>query len=116
MYSFNNRVVVTSGCRAAAAQRIKEAFKSSKKSWINLFYFRLRSYTVISLPSSVIYFGGQSYYEGEYVTTDRVAEYKNLEWKLLGNLVSPRIWHSSIKMGTSVYTFGGRDDDWNEIK
>ena len=92
--------------------------KSYNRIWTNEVYFRIRLYTVISLPSSVIYFGGRSYNVdvSEFVTTDRVAEYKNLEWKLLGNLVSPRRYHSSIKMGTFIYTFGGRDDDFNDLK
>ena len=44
---------------------------------------------------------------------DRVAEYKNLEWKLLGNLVNPRYGHSSIKLGSTIYTFGGNIDIYN---
>ena len=48
--------------------------------------------------------------------TDKVSEYKNLEWKLLGNLVRPRRDHSSIKMGSTIYNFGGQDDDWNDIR
>ena len=47
----------------------------------------------------------------ESVKTDRVAEYINLEWKLLGNLVSTRYGHSSIKLGSTIYTFGGFNSD-----
>ena len=99
-----------------AVHRINKAFQSSKESLINLFYFRLFSYTVISLPSSVIYFGGEwyNYNLREFVTIDSVAEYKNLGWKLLGNLVSPRYGHSSIKMGTTIYSFGGGDANSTE--
>ena len=68
-------------------------------------YFRLYDYSVISLPSSVIYFGGRNGNEA----VDRVVEYKNQEWKLLGNLVSPREDHSSIKMGSTIFIFGGYD-------
>ena len=75
---------------------------------ISRVYFRFYDYTVISLPSSVIYFGGQSFNKNAY---DKVAEYKNLEWKLLGNLSRPRMAHSSIKMETTIYTFGGLDYD-----
>ena len=53
-------------------------------------------------PSSVIYFGGRD--EGE---TDRVVEYKNLKWTLLGNLASPRDGHRSIQMDDKIYLFGG---------
>ena len=74
----------------------------------NEVYFRYYRYSVISLPSSVIYFGGQSRNGvNDWETTDRVAAYKIFEWKLLGNLVRPRHGHSSIKMGTTIYTFGG---------
>ena len=67
------------------------------------FFFSLVDYSVISLPSSVLYFGGWTGNEA----TDRVVEYKNQEWKLLGNLVSPKNGHSSIKMGSTIYIFGG---------
>ena len=66
-------------------------------------YFRIYFYAVTSTPSSVIYFGG-------YVDegpTDRVVEYKNLKWTLLGNLASPRYGHRSIKMDNKIYIFGG---------
>ena len=69
-------------------------------------YFRYYWYSVVSLPSSVIYFGGS----GDFEINDSVAEYKNLRWKLLGNLSSPRSRHSSINIGTTIYTFGGCDD------
>ena len=62
-------------------------------------------YAVTSTPSSVIYFGG---WDGdEFEETDRVVEYKNLEWTLLGNLASPRYGHRSIKMDKKIYIFGG---------
>ena len=63
-------------------------------------YFRIIDYAVTSTPSSVIYFGGR---------TDRVVEYKNLKWTLLGNLASPRYGHRSIKMNNKIYIFGGRE-------
>jgi len=53
----------------------------------------------------VIYFGGVS----EEGPTDRVAEFKSLEWNLLGNLAGPRRDHRSIKMGNRIYLFGGLD-------
>ena len=66
-------------------------------------------YSVISLPNSVIYFGGLDMNEAtDYnESTDWVVEYKNKEWKLLGNLFSLRSGHSSIKMGSTIYIFGG---------
>ena len=69
-------------------------------------YFRIALYAVTSTPSSVIYFGG--YDEGENETTDRVAEYKNLKWTLLGNLAIPRYGHRSINMDNKIYIIGGR--------
>ena len=62
-------------------------------------------YAVTSTPSSVIYFGGYDLDEDE--ETDRVVEYKNLKWTLLGNLASPREYHRSIKMDNKIYIFGG---------
>ena len=67
-------------------------------------YFRIFWYSVTSTPNSVIYFGGNNYDEGE---SDRVVEYKNLKWTLLGNLASPRRLHRSIKMDNKIYLFGG---------
>ena len=62
-------------------------------------------YAVTSTSSSVIYFGG---FDGDKVEeTDRVVEYKNLEWTLLGDLASPRRSHCSIKMENKIYLFGG---------
>ena len=66
-------------------------------------YFRILNYAVTSTPSSVIYFGGSI----ESKETDRVVEYKNLKWTLLGNLASPRSGHASIKMDNKIYIFGG---------
>ena len=66
-------------------------------------YFRISRYAVTSTPSSVIYFGG---YDDEG-TTDRVVEYQNLKWSLLGNLAIPRGAHRSIKMDNKSYPFGG---------
>ena len=68
-------------------------------------FFRIYYYAVTATPSSVIYFGGYDFDEGE--RTDRVAEYKNLKWTLLGNLASPRYGHRSIKMDNKIYLFGG---------
>ena len=69
------------------------------------------NYAVTSTANSVIYFGGFTY-DNNKSYTDRVAEFKNLEWTLLGNLAGPRksgtgqIGHRSIKMGTKIYVFG----------
>ena len=58
-----------------------------------------------STPSSVIYFGG--YDDEEWKITDRVVEYQNLRWTLLGYLARPRYRHRSIKMENKIYLFGG---------
>ena len=70
-------------------------------------FFRIYNYAVTATPSSVIYFGGYDDDEGE--VSDRVVEYKNLKWTLLGNLASPRGGHRSIKMDNKIYIFGGDD-------
>ena len=54
----------------------------------------------------MIFFGGSDF-EGGFI--DRVTEFKALEWTLLGNLISPRSNHRSIKMGNKIYLFGGGD-------
>ena len=51
----------------------------------------------------MIYFGGSD----DLGQTDRVVEYQNLKWTLLGNLASPRYRHRSIKMDNKIYIFGG---------
>ena len=66
-------------------------------------YFRIYNYAVTSTPKSVIYFGGWE----NGGATDRVFEYQNLKWTLLGNLASPRHGHRSIKMYSKIYIFGG---------
>ena len=67
-------------------------------------YFRISYYAVTSTPTSVIYFGG---FEGVREKSDRVVEYNNLKWTLLGYLASPRDSHRSIKMNNKIYLFGG---------
>ena len=69
-------------------------------------YFRIGIYAVSSTPRSVIYFGGYDWDEEN--RTDRVVEYKNREWTLIGNLASPRMDHRSIKMNNKIYIFDGR--------
>ena len=56
----------------------------------------------------MIYFGGYSEAGGP---TDRVAEFKNLEWRLLGYLAAPREYHRSIEMGNKIYLFGGNGNN-----
>ena len=69
-------------------------------------FFRIYNYAVTATPSSVIYFGGYDWDESE--ESDRVVEYKNLKWTLLGNLASPRFeGHRAIKMDNKIYIFGG---------
>ena len=70
-------------------------------------FFRIYYYAVTATPSSVIYFGGYDNDENE--ESDRVVEYKNLKWTLLGNLASPRYGHRSFKMDKKIYLFGGFD-------
>ena len=67
-------------------------------------YLRISYYAVTSTPTSVIYFGG---FEGVREKSDRVVEYNNLKWTLLGNLAGPRYGHRSIKMDDKIYIFGG---------
>ena len=72
--------------------------------------FRIGDYAVSSTPRSVIYFGGYDPLEVNPLVVkpnDRVVEYKNLKWTLLGFLASPRIRHRSIKMNNKIYIFGG---------
>ena len=68
-------------------------------------YFRIYDYAVTSTTSSVINFGGYDATKDE--GTDEVVEYKNLKWRLLGNLAGPRDGHGSIKMENKIYIFGG---------
>ena len=71
--------------------------------WDGKNVFRISDYAVASTPTSVIYFGG---YDDEG-PTDKVVEYQNLRWTLLGNLAGPRCGHRSIKMANKIYLFGG---------
>ena len=65
---------------------------------------RLYDYSVISLPISVIYFGG---YHTDKGPNDIVAEYKNLKWNDLGNLASPRYGHRSVYIRNKIFIIGG---------
>ena len=58
-----------------------------------------------STPSSVIYFGGLDFIEYEEI--DRVVEYQNMKWTLLGHLASPRYGHRSTKIDNKIYIVGG---------
>ena len=62
-------------------------------------------YAVTSTPRSVIYFGRWDQDRGK--GNDRVVEYQNLKWTLLGNLARPRSGHRSIKMDNKIYIFDG---------
>ena len=66
--------------------------------------FRIYSYSAISTPISVIYFGG---YHNDEGPNDIVAEYKNLEWTRLGTLATGRYGHRTIQMGSKIYVMGG---------
>ena len=87
-------------CKSLVCKRITSQSGPIKTS------FRIVDYAVTSTPSSVIYFGG---YDGSGVSTDKVVEYRNLQWTLLGNLAGPRDGHRSIKMENKIYLFGGWD-------
>ena len=79
----------------------------SPPSWIELEdypYSNISGYAVASTRNSVIYFGGYSSEEG---VVDRVAEFKNLQWNLLGHLAGSRYSHHSIKMRNKIYLFPG---------
>ena len=65
---------------------------------------RIQHYAVTSITNSVIYFGGWSV--GGW-SNDNVAEFKNLEWSLLGKLAGHRFHHRSIKMGNKIFLIGG---------
>ena len=71
---------------------------------MNISWLSIQNYAVTSTKSGVIYFGGEIW--GPY---NRVVEFKNFEWTLLGTLVSPRQYHHSIKIGSKIYIFGGED-------
>ena len=73
-------------------------------------YFRIAAYSVISTPSSVLYFGGFLGYTDLGGSTDKVAEFKNMKWNILGNLASPRHGHRSIQMRNKIYIFGHHAD------
>ena len=79
---------------------------SDDKNISEFSYFRIFRYAVTSTSSGVIYFGGYIRYNQ---TNDRVVEFKNLKWTLLGYLAKPRVEHRSIKMENKIYIFGGRE-------
>ena len=69
-------------------------------------YFSIYDYAVTSTSTNVIYFGG-NLGDQEGGKTDRVVEFRSLEWILLGYLASPRDGHRSIEMDNKIYLIGG---------
>ena len=55
----------------------------------------------------MIFFGG--FTNNIRDSTDKVVEYKELKWTLLGNLSGPRGHQSSIKMDNKIYLVGSYD-------
>ena len=80
-----------------------------------MFYFdiyRIGGYSIVSLPTSVLYFGGYNFNigvvnigQGELL--DIVAEYRQGKWNRLGDLLQPKRQHQSIQMGNNIYIYGG---------
>ena len=65
-------------------------------------------YAVSSTSTSVIFFGG-FINDGDQTDelTDRVVEYKELKWTLVGKLSVPRSRLSSIKIDNKIFLLGG---------
>ena len=92
-----------------------EMFDPSSNSWVKKtsypFSREYHQYSVISLSSSVIYFGGRILNEG-WIQTKIVAEFKNDDWSEIGEIGEmwhPRSYHSSIMMNQKIFILGGEN-------
>ena len=89
-----------------------EMFDTTKSEWFpkNDYPFSPTGtychYSVVSLATSVLYFGGSFWNPGSY-DVDIVAEFRNDKWKKHGYMSQPRSCHRSIDMNNKIFIFGG---------
>ena len=99
---------MVTGCsyfsRDDGCQRKTELMDLTTNSWSegpDFPYGTISSYSTISTSESVYVIGGYGVY-------DNVAEFKNYQWRLAGNLKHGRFDHESILIGNQVFIIGTR--------
>ena len=70
---------------------------------MNSKFSRIVGYSVASTPEAAFVIGG---YDGSSKTSV-IAQFKNDEWSLYGNLQQSRGFHGSITFGTQTLVIGG---------
>ena len=94
-----------------------EMFDFSRSRWVQKasypFTPQLHSYSIVSMPTSVIYFGGR-YKNNGWTNNNIVAEFKDDfkdefkdDWIPIGKMTQPRDYHRSIQMNDKIFVFGG---------
>jgi len=76
-------------------------------SLYGLFLFRIAYYATASTSDSVLIIGGYDNYYGSPSYTSTIAEYKDGNWKNVGNLAQARHGHGAIKSGSITMVVGG---------
>ena len=78
--------------------------------------FRIARYATVSIGDSVFIIGGITHYPNGVTSSgesahsavlSNIAEYKNHNWKLAGNLAQGRYHHTAISFGSSIMVVGG---------
>ena len=75
------------------------------ESHLNSFIFRISHYATASTDESVYIIGG--YIAGSPSYTSTIAEYKDGDWKNVGNLAQGRHAHGAITSGSTTMVVGG---------
>ena len=71
----------------------------------NSFIFRISDYATASTSDSVLIIGGLT--RGSPSRTSTIAEYKDGNWKNVGNLAQARYGHGAITSGSVTMVVGG---------
>ena len=79
------------------------------KSYQIYLLFRISRYAVASTDESVYIIGGYTAVSPSYTST--IAEYKDGDWKNVGNLAQGRHRHGAITSGSITMVVGGTPND-----
>ena len=73
--------------------------------------FRISIYATASTDESVLIIGGYTGGSPRYSST--IAEYKDGNWKNIGNLAQARAGHGAITSGSVTMVAGGESNDYS---
>ena len=79
------------------------------KSFLMLIFRQISHYSVASTTEAAFVIGG--YTGGSPAYSDVIAQFKNMQWSLYGNLKKRRYGHGSIISASQTMVIGGLTDD-----